>query len=240
MTWGQHKKRLTWFDSALKRHILFHLKTLSTYLTKCDHLQHFHNRTKPTLETHPSTTLGFHPSSQLNHPFPYQGNHPTEPEPSNQEVQAALVREHDWYISFTLCSGCTLSPSCFTLPRCLAGSHYKAFTKLLFPPLCIHWGFTDLGPFLCHQTLHNAQKWAANKLARARAIFSSWLRGYVGLLVHEPVLRIQAGTSTIHSTNSNIHQKTFTKFWQHTITITSHPVRFLVTMLLKHYHSHVA
>ena len=46
---------------------------------------------KPTLGSHPSTTPGFHPSK------PTLGFHPglsTEPEPSNQEVQDTLDREH--------------------------------------------------------------------------------------------------------------------------------------------------
>ena len=70
-----------------------------------------------------------------------------EPDPSNpEEVQATLDREHDWYTSFTLCRGYTLSsrvmfPICELISLLIhfqgisIGFHYKAFTKS--PPICI-------------------------------------------------------------------------------------------------------
>jgi hypothetical protein len=133
---------------------------------------------------------------RANQPFPYQGNHPSEPESSNQEeAQVTLVHEHGWYISFTLCRGCTLSPRVMFphhAEHCL-GAQWGHTTRPLQSPLQVYVTPTSKvspsyisqrpqgTPLEPHKPSRCSITWRKLINWPGHTILTSWLRCYAGL-----------------------------------------------------------
>jgi hypothetical protein len=161
-----------------------------------------------------------------------------------KKSKPTLDREHGWYTNFTLYRGYTLSPwvmfspSRFTLPRCLVGSHYKASSKsILHLPirfLPVHKLKTSRTPLDPHKPSRCSITWRKLITWPGLAHLASWLHCFARLLLHEPVLRILSKyehqpKEPYYVSKPNNHH-----------TNLSILIRFLVTMLLKRLPSHVS
>jgi len=128
--WLISRKAYTSFDTHLSQ--LPRLNK-SILFTRCDCSSTLTNTISisiRTIKNHHQIPSGYQTKPRTNQPFP-------SPLIIKKSI-ADAVREHDWYIKFTICRGCTLYPRVVLFPHTEhhkgeqpGSSHYKASQKLL-------------------------------------------------------------------------------------------------------------